>query len=211
MPLHKGHSREVISKNIKELVKSGHKPKQAIAIALGEARKHKAHGGMAEHEEHKMEHLEAMPHHEAMAYGGKMAHGGMMAKGGMMPHKASGGLIGDEPKEYRGLWDLMAQGDQPEIANPHEQSIEKHLAAKIQADEDDFYSMGGLVEGEHDTHEGNKPSEHMEADTSEPMSEEKGHKSELEHKVIEGVPKSMALSEEAMKALEEKKKKRRFR
>lgn len=50
MPLKKGHSREVVSNNIRELVDSGHKPKQAIAIALANARKYKkmAEGGWVE-------------------------------------------------------------------------------------------------------------------------------------------------------------------
>lgn len=39
MPLEKGSSQEVISKNIEELVKAGHPQKQAEAIALDEARK----------------------------------------------------------------------------------------------------------------------------------------------------------------------------
>ncbi|NGX26560.1 MAG: hypothetical protein K940chlam6_00485 [Chlamydiae bacterium] len=39
MPLKKGKSREVISENIRELVQSGRPQKQAIAIALDEARR----------------------------------------------------------------------------------------------------------------------------------------------------------------------------
>ena len=40
MPLRKGKSKEVVSANIRELIKSGHPQKQAVAIALSSARKH---------------------------------------------------------------------------------------------------------------------------------------------------------------------------
>ena len=50
MPMKKGHSREVISSNIHEMVKAGHPVKQAIAAALSHARKHKMmfEGGMVD-------------------------------------------------------------------------------------------------------------------------------------------------------------------
>jgi hypothetical protein len=46
----KGHSPEVVHSNIKELVRAGHDPKQAIAIALANSRKSKmmAEGGMVD-------------------------------------------------------------------------------------------------------------------------------------------------------------------
>lgn len=39
MPLKKGHDPRVISSNIEELKKAGHKHDQAVAIALSQARK----------------------------------------------------------------------------------------------------------------------------------------------------------------------------
>lgn len=41
MPLKKGRSNAVVSYNIKELMRSGRKQKQAVAIALSAARKSK--------------------------------------------------------------------------------------------------------------------------------------------------------------------------
>lgn len=41
MPLKKGSSRKVVSENIRELISSGRPQKQAIAIALSEARRSK--------------------------------------------------------------------------------------------------------------------------------------------------------------------------
>jgi hypothetical protein len=41
MPLEKGSSRQVISENISEMVRSGHPQRQAVAAALSQARKSK--------------------------------------------------------------------------------------------------------------------------------------------------------------------------
>jgi hypothetical protein len=48
VPLHKGHSKEVIQKNIDEMIAAGHDPKQAVAAAYSNARKYKkmSDGGM---------------------------------------------------------------------------------------------------------------------------------------------------------------------
>lgn len=39
MPLKHGKSKKIIGENIKEMERSGHKPSQAIAASLNEARK----------------------------------------------------------------------------------------------------------------------------------------------------------------------------
>jgi hypothetical protein len=41
MPLAKGKSKEIVSKNIKEMVQAGHPQKQAVAAALHQAGKSK--------------------------------------------------------------------------------------------------------------------------------------------------------------------------
>jgi len=45
MPLQKGKSKKTISNNIRELVQSGRPQKQAVAIAMSEARRSRAKTG----------------------------------------------------------------------------------------------------------------------------------------------------------------------
>lgn len=100
MPLKKGYSPETIGKNIKTEMKHGKPRKQAIAIALTQARKAKkmSMGGMAHEMEHEDPEMEFAKHHEE--HHGDNEPGYKYAKGGMhlpemkmrMPHMAKGGL-----------------------------------------------------------------------------------------------------------------------
>jgi hypothetical protein len=72
-------------------------------------------------------------------------------------------------------------------------------------------NKGGLVQSESGQPLGNKPDLGWVDDGSEePMSELSGHVASLAHPVVQGVPGGPALSEEAKKALADKKMKRRF-
>lgn len=167
MPIKKGFSKETVSSNIKEMVRSGHKPKSAIAASLASARKYK-----------------------------KMYDGGMVDDDLDQEHE-------------RGLTSLMIQGDQPPIANPEEMDMQKKLAMNLHKEEEseEYYAMGGLVEGM----DGDEEPEVMHDGTEEPMSSMPKKPADIGHAIIEGVPMSMGLSEEAKKALAYKKKMRGYK
>lgn len=146
-------------------------------------------------------------------------------KSGMKPKQAAARMLADKRKMAKGgavegdynlgeehernLAVLAIEGDQPPIANPEEQSQEKRLAMNLQkaAEEKAYYAMGGFVENM----DGNEEPEPEHGVSSEPRSELPS--APLEHSLIEGVPRIEPgpLSEEAKKALEYKKKMRRFR
>lgn len=170
MPLIKSGKKEAVSSNIKELVKSGYKPKQAIAISLSNQRKYK-----------------------------KMADGGLVKEGEYNL---------DEEHETN-IPEHMIQGDQPPVANPAIEDQEKQLAANLHAESEknEFYYVGGLVEPESGDEEPLVAHDGLEDDykTDEPAA--------VEHSQISPeVPqfKPSPLSEEAKKALELKKKSRKF-
>lgn len=205
MPLKMGSSKEIVSQNIKEMVKAGHKPKQAIAAALAHARKSKK---MSDGGEVKTKNQDAGQNNSATNEYGVASLSDMAHNLGF----ADGGLVGDEPKHYRGLFDLMAQGDQGQIANPGQQDIEKHLASKIQEDDDDmYYSMGGLVEGAADGDLGNKPDMSMSDGTEESMEDEPSKAADEDHAAVDGIPHNQGLSQETMDVIMDRKKRRRFK
>lgn len=179
MPLKKGHSQEVVSGNIRELMQSGRPQKQAIAAALSNARKYKklSAGGYADFDE--------------------------------------GAESDDDTEANRSINELQSMGeDRPdEIMNPESQDEERMLARALfnRAESDELHmAMGGLVQPEHGMPLGNKPSEDMSSTTEEPMSSEPAKPSELDHALIDGVPASPGLSDDALAAISERKKRRRF-
>lgn len=127
---------------------------------------------------------------------------------------AEGGMVGDEDnldsEHERNLYELMEQGDQPPVANPHVEDLQKKLAQALHAasEKEEYMYDGGLVEGM----DGDEEPMVKHDGTAEPMSELEGHEAALEHSQIEGVPelKPSGLSEEAKKAIEMKKKMRKF-
>lgn len=208
MPLMPGHSKEVVGHNIKEMIKAGHPKKQAIAASLANARKHKkmADGGMVDDSGTDSGAIQSISYDNKPDKG----HGAIIfkAEGGMVAKEGDYDL--DEEHE-RGIYDLMKQGDQPPVANPEEEDMEKHLAMMLHkyAEDREYMAMGGYVEPD----SGDETPEVFHDGTEEPMNDEPAKAANDGHAVIEGVPEvsPSPLSEEAKKALALKKKMRRFK
>lgn len=183
MPMKKGHSPEVVSSNIREMMMAGHPREQAVAAAMASARKYK-----------------------------KMAMGGMVTSD--MNEDASSDL--DENASTH-LPERNALGEtQPEsVENPDLQDHERNLASALfregeKNEMDEGYAMGGLVQPEYsDEMLGTKPTEGMQDGTEEPMNAIPMKQGGLEHPMM-GNPSGAGLSEEAKRALQEKKMKRRY-
>jgi hypothetical protein len=217
MPLHKGHSQKVVSENIKDLMRSGYKPKQSIAIALSNARKYKkmALGGPMDDAS-----VGAMGYSD----GGQVVEDGGM---GDIPQymKPKGG--DDEPH-----WKMDEKGpeDDPmslneirengeyypaEVENPNEMEeadmfanvLKKKMMASASPENPHGYAMGGLVEGmfKDNMQVANKPSENMKGVLNE---DEEVH-AEVGTPFMEN-PSGPGMSKEAMEALRMNKKKRRY-
>lgn len=153
MPLKHGHSKEVVSSNIKEMMKAGHPQKQAIAAALTMARKAKkmAMGG------------EVMPDNDE----GESTDFAQDAQRGLNEMRIEGGF------QENAIANPKEEND--------EQMLARALQRKSESDEiKEGFAMGGLVEGEQDMGTG-EPDEAMVAETDEPMSELEGFPAEETH------------------------------
>lgn len=196
MPLIKGHSPEVVSSNVKELLRAGHPKSQAVAIALASKRKFK-----------------------------KMAEGGLVSEdfdeaGTPMPVDAGdeAPMMTDKPSagaqleyrpdtdETRDIVEINADGyeDPDSISNPMTMALRRmagggEVNPKLaMVPKMDRFAMGGLVDEPDMVHEklGSKPTEDM-SDSIEDMAM---------------VPKAVrdGVSEEAMEAIRAKRAKRRM-
>lgn len=107
----KGFSQQVVSHNVKEMIRSGHKPKQAVAAALASSRKYKnmAAGGMFEGDFEEDEAKDKMPEENE-----DMADNTMSP--GIGPQKlAMGGMAGEHPNHAKMQKKFMAEKGQPGV------------------------------------------------------------------------------------------------
>lgn len=195
MPLMKGHSQGVVSSNIKELVRSGRKPKQAIAMSLSNARKSRkmAEGGMIEEDEEM---------------GSKNTHGddGMSGEA-VYPQDGNDQGLSENVLEAQSL----AEGLQASRMKANDNSVSYEADDKVAGVK---MNKGGIVQPEQDTNVGNKPElEWINDGMGESMSVEQksmGAGSREAHAPVDGVAGHPGLSEEAKKAIAQKKKSRRY-
>lgn len=158
MPLKKGHSREVVSSNIKEMIAAGHDPKQAVAASLANARKYKkmADGGMVDFDNDDNERTNN-------AENAQRSLSEIQAQGRSLPQDV----------------------ENPEM-EAHDDKLAKALYDKAEEEEMSAFSAGGLVE-EHDTNVGNKPDMEIASVMAEPLSDEPEKPAEMEHEMPGGL------------------------
>ena len=218
MPLKHGHSQEVISHNVKEMIKAGHPAKQAVAAALASARKYKkmAEGGyvesMARMDRKGPENIERSlyelqqeaeshpdevenPNEEMEAQGFAKA---LMRQHDMElspEHFAEGGEVGhSEPINVKGI-------EENKFINPEDQVKE----AETDLEEQTLYNEAHHPQLERYA----SIAQPGEADEEKPGRETSPYQ---EYALAKGgeVESKYELTEDQKKALEEKKKNRRF-
>jgi hypothetical protein len=196
MPLMKGHSKEVVGSNIREMMKSGRPRNQAIAASLSSARKYKkmADGGMVEGYEEDDNDMPEVP---------------MYADGGMV----AGSMKEKDPEDYnRSITELQmeARSYPNEVANPEtharDSAFAEALRKKAQMEmgaEGANFAMGGEVESMPDEDD-------IHGATADSYSTMPGKEQGVEDK-MERMPSGPGLSEEAKQAIMERKARRRYK
>lgn len=160
MPLKMGVSPEVVSGNVKELMRSGRPQKQAVAIAMAHKRKAAkmmAAGGMVDADDD----LDAGTNNSEPALRSLTE---IQEQGDMNPSAITN-------PEY--------QKDRDHLA--------KALFDKAQMSEELSFAEGGLVEDESDGMNGAEPALDLDAGTEEPMSDEPMKPAAVEHAPVSGL------------------------
>jgi len=180
MPMIKGSSPQAVSANVKELMKSGRKQKQAVAIALAHKRKY-AKGGMVD-QDADGGFIDASDAEE-------MGDNDLHMHDSLSPDDGGYGSANNEQKQ-RSVDQIAKQGrfQEESIANPHQQTMDRALALAL-----DNYAMGGLIEGGEDGIDGSEPNEDMELQGAEGAE-----------------PEPSGLPEMFLKEIADRKKKRRY-
>jgi hypothetical protein len=202
VPLRKGKSREVISNNIREMVRSGHKPKQAIAAALANARHYKnmAEGGYVEGEDESLEQL-----HEDTRGSVDSAHEDGAAGEPINPIQDDPEGLSPNVMDEQAMAEAIQRSGDAANDNTHNFEPDDHVAGKKMAE-------GGLVVHEADNMVGNKPEPKSDG-TEAPMDTMPSRPADVGHQPIRGVPMNPQLNtaalEDARRILEAKKAKAR--
>ena len=220
MPLMKSASGKGVSHNIKEMVRSGHPQKQAIAAALANQRKYKKmakggmvqsidEGGMGDVPKESMGMVGPSENSEAMSMVKKVPSGGL-AKNESMYEMDDLGVESDK----RDLNELRADGEYypAEIENPVEMDEAQGFAHALrrkamQAMSPENYAMGGLVQDgpeEDEMLNGNHPEGIEDSPEMAEMIGAEPGKPEMKE------PSGIELSDEAKEALKRKRASRRY-
>ncbi len=204
MPMKKGSDRATVSHNIKEMIKAGHKPSQAVAASLANSRKY-AKGGEVddEQEDSDLKDLQL---------------GSVDSRGDM---GEAGEPIYPEQSDDEGL----AIGATEDASRLAEGLMAKHYGANDNSNDynpDDTVSgqkmaKGGQVQPEEGMALGNKPDlDWIDDGNGEPMSVQAGSDGSggpLEHRPMRDVAgdiKPSGLSKEAQLAIDKRKKSRKY-
>lgn len=211
MPLKKGSSHEVVSQNIKELVKSGRPSKQAVAIALANKRKYKnmAMGGLVD-DEYVGDDFDQAGTPKPVSEGMEEMYSSDKPSAAASMSYREGNAIEDKERD---LAELNIDGDYhpSDVANPVMEAMQrlagggeiyksnKKLDKVPMADR---FAMGGLVDD---------PGEAHDSVGSMPVDEIHRIHREADRVVASPKPpRDMGLSDEAMEAIRNKRMKRRY-
>ena len=212
MPLRPGKSREIVSSNIKELVKSGMKPKRAIAASLAEARRHKmAEGGEVEMEGSPEDLHEESAMREQAQGSHDSAHDEGEAGEPIYPIQSDAEGLSMSVQDVEELMSALQSKKYAANQNSHDFNPDDPMGGQKM-------SRGGQIEDKDAMHAsvGGKPDlDFIDDGDGESMSVEaasKGHGGPDEHSLNPdaGAVMPSGLSEEAHRALLAKKKARRY-